>query len=83
MTAEQYIFQMCGVESWTELWEKAPEIEFIQALMAEGIVSSNSIRNRMVQEQVDGAVNKRAIIAELAKRYSLSESAIRHAVYRR
>lgn len=78
---EEYIFQLCGVESWTELWERAPEIEFMQALMAEGLVSATAIRDRMLVEQVRISGNKTVRMRELSADHGLSPAYIRNLVY--
>jgi len=80
-THEQYIFQVCDVESWRELWERAPKIELIQALMAEGLIGEVDLRRRMVHECVCGAENKSAEIKRLAEEMGMAESNVRRDAY--
>ncbi len=81
-THEEYIFQMCGVESWTELWEQAPGIELMQALMAEGLVSVNALIKKMVMERVGPAENKSAEIRNIAIELKLSKNTVRNYAYK-
>jgi len=79
---EQYIFQMCDVESWTELWERAPKIEFVAAMMAEGIISEVALRKRMIEECVSGAENRREEIRRIAEEFGMTEASVRAYAYR-
>ena len=78
---EEYIFQMCGVESWTELWERLSEIEFLQALIGEGLMSEVVIRNRMIREVVSRAKNKSEAIRSLSRTLRLSQHTVRDYAY--
>ena len=78
---EQYIFQMCGVESWTELWEQLSEIEFMQALIGEGLMSEVGIRNRMIREVVSKSENKSEAIRSLSRDLRLSKHTVRDYAY--
>ena len=79
---EQYIFQMCGVESWTELWERAGDIEVVAAMLAEGIISEAALRRRMIGERVSAAENRRKEIRQIALELKVSQASVRACAYR-
>jgi len=79
---EEYIFQMCGVRSWTELWRRASKIEFVMAMMAEGIISEVALRQRMIEERVSRAEVRREEIRLIAEELNMSEASVRACAYR-
>jgi len=81
---EEYIFQMCGVESWTELCERAGEIEPIKIFLAEGLVSILDLIRKMTEEQTrDPDANKSKICRRIAGTYGLSYHTVRGYVYQK
>ena len=72
---------MCGVENWTELWERLPEMEFMQALMAEGLVSIVALRKKLVLEIISSSVNKTKSMQSLADNLHMSYHTIREIYY--
>jgi len=79
---EEYIFQMCGVESWTELWERKTDIEVVVAMLAEGIISEAALRRRMIAERVSAAENRREEIRRIARELKVSQASVRSLAYR-
>ena|GEM_PF-2944729 len=79
---EQYIFQMCGVESWAELWERKTDIEVVAAMLAEGIISEAALRGRMIVERVSRAEVRREEIRRIAKELNMSIASVRACAYR-
>jgi len=81
-TSEQYIFQMCDVKSWTELWERKTDIEVVAAMLAEGIISEAALRRRMIAERVSAAENRREEIRQIALELKVSQASVRACAYR-
>jgi len=80
-TPEEYVFQLCGVKSWTELYEQAGEIELVQAFLATHLINWNAILRLSLREQAEKEENKREFIRRAARKWGLTESAVRHYVY--
>ena len=75
---------MCGVKSWTELCERASEIELIRILLAEGLISIQNLIRKMTEELTrDPGANKSEICRRIAGTYGLSYHTVREYVYQK
>lgn len=79
---EECIFQLFDVESWSELWDQAPKIEFVAAMLAEGIISEAALRGRMIEERVSRAKVRREEIRRIAEELNMTEASVRACAYR-
>ena len=78
---EQLVLDLFGVYSWTELYERAGEIELVQAFLATHLINWNAILRLSLREQAGKEENKREFIRRAARKWGLTESAVRHYVY--
>ena len=78
---EHLILDLFGVYSWTELFERAGEIEMIQAFLVTQLVNWNTSLRLSLKEQAEQVENRREFIRRAEKKWCLTESAVMHYVY--